>query len=73
MSKWIIKRRTELAYQMAIAKLLEDCYFISITALSSSNSVDKINNYVESKAFDEFGDTVASTIINNLFGAIGKS
>lgn len=73
MSKWTIKRRTELTYQRAIAKLLEDCYFISITALSSSNLVDKTNDYVESKAFDEFGDTVASMIINNLFGAIDKS
>lgn len=73
MSKWTIKRRTELAYQRAITKLLEDCYFISVTALSSGNLVDKINDYVESKAFDEFVSAVAGTMVSNLFGDIGKS
>lgn len=48
MSKWTIKRRTELAYQRAVTRLLEDSFFICVTSLSTNNMLEKTNEYIES-------------------------
>lgn len=73
MSKWTIKRRTELAYQRAVTRLLEDSFFICVTSLSSNNMLEKINEYIESQAFADFAQATAGMMVSNLFGDIGRS
>lgn len=50
MSKWTIKRRTELAYQRAVTRLLEDSFFICVTSLSTNNMLEKSTNILSRRS-----------------------
>lgn len=73
MKLWQPKRRIEQAYQKALNGLLQKSLGAFIGARKIGQMKRRIDEWVQTKEFDEYAHSVASTMITNLFDDVGDN